>query len=583
MSETLDSKMIKGIVRRRYRVFLISFLIIVVAGCLTSILLPPKYLSTSVILIENQMIPQEYVQTTITSFVEERLASITQQVMSRSRLMEIIENFDLYRDMREKYTSEEIIEKMRADIHFEPKTAEVIDRRTGRPTEATIYFTLSYEGDDPVKVQKVANVLASLYLELNLKTRERLASNTTVFLENELERLKQETEAYEEKVSIFKAEHIGALPEYNAGNMQSMYQVEAQIERLNAQINALKDRKILLEGQLSVTDPLLLIQTSDGKSMMNPGDRLNFLRMELISMGSRLSTQHPDYIKLKGEITELEKHTGSAGDLKENIKRLEALKTELKEAEGNKGAEHPDVIRLKRELETLSKQIEEADQEKELKERRLSLEPDNPAYINLMTQIASTDNEIKGFGEQIRILAAQAESFKKMIASTPVIEREYNKLIMESALSKEKYAEINSKLMEAKVAQGMETTQRGERFTIIDSAQLPEKPDSPNRLAIALISFILALGAGTGMAAIKESMDDSVKSSEELGRLTGFPVLSTINRITTDDDMQANRKKRIIWSVSIVVLLILGAIAFHNLVMPVEVFEAKLSRKIERL
>jgi uncharacterized protein involved in exopolysaccharide biosynthesis len=583
MTETLDSKMIKGIVRRRYRVFLISFFVIVVVGCLTSILLPPKYLSTSVILIENQMIPQEYVQTTITSFVEERLAAITQQVMSRTRLMEIIETYDLYRELRAKYTSEEIIEKMREDIHFEPKTAEVIDRRTGRPTEATIYFTLSYKGDDPVKVQKVANVLASLYLELNLKTRERLASNTTVFLENELERLKQETEVYEEKVSIFKAEHIGALPEYNASNLQSMYQVEAQIERLNAQINTLKDRKILLEGQLAVTDPLLLIQTPDGKSMMNPSDRLNFLRMELISMGSRLSENHPDYIRLKGEISELEKHTGSTGNLKENHKRLEALKTELKEAEGNKGAEHPDVIRLNREIETLSKQIKEADQEKELEKRLLSIEPDNPAYINLMTQIASTDNEIKGLEEQIKNLADQAESFKKLIASTPIIEREYNKLLMESALSKEKYAEINSKLMEAKVAQGMETTQRGERFTIIDSAQLPERPDSPNRLAIALISFILALGAGTGMAAIKESMDDSVKSSEELGRLTGFPVLSSINMITTDDDRQAKRKKRILWAVSIIVAIIIGAIVLHNFVMPVEVFEAKLSRKIERL
>ena len=226
MSETFDSSIIRGIIRRRLKIFLTAFFCIFLIGGIIAFVLPSSYVSTSVILIENQMIPQEYVQTTITSFVEERLAAITQQVMSRSRLMEIINEFNLYEDMREKYTSEEIIEEMRENIHFEPRTAEVIDRRTGRPTAATIYFTLAFEGKDPVKVQKVANVLASLYLQLNLKTRERLASNTTNFLEDELKRLKEDMNAYDEKISRFKKEHMNELPEYSASNMQNPSAVE---------------------------------------------------------------------------------------------------------------------------------------------------------------------------------------------------------------------------------------------------------------------------------------------------------------------------------------------------------------------
>ncbi len=582
MSETIDFKQIKGIFRRRYQIFLISFFVILVAGGIIAIVWPPSYVSTSVILIENQKIPQEYVQSTITSFVEERLAGITQEVMSRSRLMEIINEFGLYQDMREKYTSEEIIEEMRENIHFEPRTEPVIDRRTGRATEATIYFTLSFEGKDPVKVQKVANVLASLYLQLNLKSREERASSTTEFLKEELERLQGEMDSYEEKISSFKAQHIGELPEYSASNLQALNQLDTQLERLGAQMNSLEERKILLEGQLAVTDPLMPIQTSDGKSMMNPGDRLKYLRMELISMGSRLSKDHPDYIRLKEEIEELEKHSGSAGSYTEAVKRLEALKTELAEAKGQMGDKHPEVVRLKTEIEELSKQIDEGVLSK-ASEKDGSMMPDNPSYINLMTQINSTDNEISNLEKQKKILEAQVNDYKKMIANAPVIEKEYNKLMLENAMAKQKYTELSSKYNSAEVAQGMERSDSAEKFRIIDPAQLPEKPDSPNRIAILLISLVLALGAGTGVAAVIENLDDSVKSQEALQRLTGVPVLSVINRIDTDDDRHGKRKKKVVWAVAVVLVFIIGAIAFHNLVMPVEVFEAKLERKLNKL
>ena len=129
--------------------------------------------------------------------------------------------------------------------------------------------------------------------------------------------------------------------------------------------------------------------------------------------------------------------------------------------------------------------------------------------------------------------------------------------------------------MTAEVAQGMESTQRGEKFTIIDPAQLPEKPDSPNRIAIILISIVLALGAGTGVAAIFESVDSSVKTREELQKITGIPVFSVIKNIETRADKLASRKKRIIWTAAVLLTITIGTIAFHNLVMPLEVFSGK--------
>ncbi len=195
---------LKGLIRRRKKSFVLSFLSVIFMAVLIAFVLPPIYLSQSTILIEDQQIPREYVQTTITGFVEERLQVITQQIMSRSRLMEIINRFNLYQEMRDRYTTEEIIGKMRDDIHLETISAEVMDRRTGRPTAATIAFTLSYEGKNPSTVQKVSNVLASFYLEQNLKSREQRASNTTIFLQQESDALKGQIDAIENKISEFK-------------------------------------------------------------------------------------------------------------------------------------------------------------------------------------------------------------------------------------------------------------------------------------------------------------------------------------------------------------------------------------------
>lgn len=582
MSEAIDYNSIRGIIRRRLKSFLITFFCIFFAGAILAFVLPPTFVSTSVILIENQMIPQEYVQTTITSFVEERLASITQQVMSRSRLMKIIEKFDLYKDMRKKYTSEEIIEEMKEDIHFEQKKTGVIDRRTGRPTEATIYFTLSFEGRDPDKVQKVANDLASLYKELNLQTRERLASNTTDFLEDELEKTQEQMDSFDSMISNFKTEHMNELPEYNAVNMQTLQQLTGQVERLNIQINSLKDRKILLEGQLSVVDPLANIKSADGKTIMNPGDRIKYLRLDLIRMGSRLSKEHPDYVRLKKEIDELEKQENASDIYNESVKRLKSLEAELTGAAGRMGEKHPDVIMLKKEINVLREEIEGLDMASVGSEPEVS-EPDNPAYINLTTQITATQNEIKSLMDQQKVIEVQIEEYKKRIAGAPVIEVQYSKLMLENALAKNKYTEINTKLMKAEVAQGMESTQRGEKFTIIDPAQLPEKPDSPNRLAIILIGFVLALGSGFGIAAVKETIDSSVKTSEELQSITGIPVLSVISVIETEFEKKRRFKKRLVWSLGIVILMGTGVLIFHNFVMPLEVFSAKLQRKIDRI
>ncbi len=570
---------LKGLIRRRKKSFVLSFLSVIFMAVLIAFVLPPIYLSQSTILIEDQQIPREYVQTTITGFVEERLQVITQQIMSRSRVMEMINRFNLYQEMRDRYTTEEIIEKMRDDIHLETISAEVMDRRTGRPTAATIAFTLSYEGKNPSTVQKVSNVLASFYLEQNLKSREQRASNTTIFLQQESDALKGQIDAIENKISEFKKAHIGELPEYNALNLQAITQLNRDVDHIEMQISSLKERKILLEGQIANVDPLSPIVTEEGKAIMHPGERLKYLRLQLISLQSALSEKHPDMKKLKKEIHELQQQVEESDASIEKVKRLNALTGQLAAMKGKLGPKHPDVVRLSKEVDVLGKEVENIRAEK-VSQDLIEQKPDNPAYINLKTQIDSVEIQSTGLLEEKQQIEKEIAKYQRKIGNVPVVEKEFNKLIRDYENAKYKYNEIMAKLMEAKVAQGMEETQRGERFTIIDPGQLPEKPYKPNRLAILLIGFVLALGAGVGVSAVRENLDTSIKTAEELGQLTNVPVLSVISMMQSDEDVRARRIKWAVIILAAIGILVATLLIVHHFIMPLEIVWVKIQRRM---
>ena len=189
---------------------------------LVALLLPSIYESSSTILIEEQQIPQEFVKSTVTGFADQRIQSLTQQILSRVKLWEIIQQFNLYPEMREKFTREEIIEKMRDDIKLDTISAEVAagqqKKRSSNRPEVTIAFSIAYRGKDPGTVQKVAGTLASLYLEQNLKTREAQAQSTTQFLEAELKQLQERIKTLGDKITAFKGQHEGLLPEQQEFN-----------------------------------------------------------------------------------------------------------------------------------------------------------------------------------------------------------------------------------------------------------------------------------------------------------------------------------------------------------------------------
>jgi len=545
--------------KRRKKAFLIPFILIFISIFVLAVSLPPLYRSTATILIEEQEIPPELIRSTVTGYVEERLQAITQQIMSRPRLLEVINRFNLYANVRDKLTIDEIVEKMRNSVKLETISIEIPNPRA---RSATIAFTLSYEGKDPNTVQQVTNYLASLYLEQNLKNRETKARETTKFLEAQIKILKEQIEELDKRIASFKEEHLTELPELMELNLQTLRQMNSEIARLEDQIATLQERKIYLEGQLANINPYLPIITETGERILTPEKRLALLKNEYISAIATLSPKHPDVLRLKKEIESLEKEVKLREELQNDLKRLKNLESRLASLKGQLSDKHPDIKNLKREIAQLKKKIDQFSQQLE---STVTKEPDNPSYINISTQIASTEMEIQNLKKQRQELQKKIEDYQKRLERTPEVERKYQDLLRDKANAETKYRELMDKLMEAKVAEELEESQKGERFTIIDPPQYPTKPFKPNRLAIILIGFILSTGAGIAVASIIEYSDRSIKSARDIASITTIPVIGVLPIIETEEDIARKKKKKLATYIGGILLVIIICLAFIHL------------------
>ena len=389
--KTVDIGHYITILKIRKKYFIIPALSVLVVAILVARLLPSIYESSSTILIEEQQIPQEFVRSTVTGFADQRIQSLTQQILSRVKLWEIIQQFNLYPDLREKLTREEITEKMRDDIKLETISAEVADKKGGRrPTQTTavtIAFSIAYRGKNPDMVQKVSGTLASLYLEQNLKTREAQAQSTTQFLEAELKQLQERIKGLGEKITAFKGQHEGLLPEQQEFNRQQAARLEMDIKQLDATIRSAEDRKIYIEGQLATVKPDTPLIGATGERVMAPADRLKALEVAMADLQSKFSDDHPEVRKVRREIAELKKMVGqTGGSAAIRRQKLTQLKAELAEKQGKYSDQHPEVKKLKNEIARLEQAPETASPSKPV------TEPENPAYISLTTQIKGAEN-----------------------------------------------------------------------------------------------------------------------------------------------------------------------------------------------
>ncbi len=488
---------------RRIWYIIIPFIIIIMGTIVYLLIVPKLYRASTLILVTPQKVPEAFIKATVSSKIEDRLQSIAQEIMSRTRIENIITEFNLYSEDRKSRNLEELVERVRNNIKVDIKGKEG-------------YFTISYTGREPKIVAAVTNKLASMFIEENLKLRELQAQGTSEFLSSELKTTKERLENQERSITEFKRRYMGELPEQRDANLKVLEQLQLNYQRIGESIRAAQDRKVILQKQLSDIELIITASAKKdefGESQIFPLQmglpvrnqtksqsevKLEQLKRELLELQSKYKEKHPDIILTKKKIKELEAKIGTSGSEKVDS---EELKDEVLSSKSG------------------TKMIDETD---------VKL---NPRYKEIESQIVATQLEIERLREEESKVKAQINKYRERIETTPLRELTLAQLTRDYQNTKEIYESLLKKNEEAQQAENLERRQKGEQFKVVDPARVPERPFKPDVPKVLLMGFILACGGGFALAFIREQMDRSFRDAEDLEATFGIKVLANIPRI----------------------------------------------------
>ena len=530
---------------RRKWTFLFVALLILAAGVAAIARIPIIYRSTGVILVEQQEIPTQWVNSTVSSFADERIQSIGQRVLSTDNIANIIEKFNPFPNQKDVLPLGQLVELVRSNFNIRTVEARIRDRVSGRGNSGTVAFQISYDNPDPTVARDVASELVSLYLEENLKARTQAAADTRRFLESEADRLEQELANLEEQISDFKEKNIGVLPEHQDINIRTFERVEQQIADIDRTLGSLDERIVIIETSIdSATRLLRAGRASSGSGeVVNPElQRLEELRAEYRSLQTRYSAYHPDLIRIRREIGLLETQLSGASSVAGGSDLLE-LEAQLREARNRYSDEHPEVLRLLREVAASADASNTA--VGVASENTTQFEPisEDSALIALRTDLQSAISEQRSLRARKADLTRKLAELDTRINKAPEVERGYRSLIRDHENIQQKYNDIRAKQNSARVAESLESEQKGERFTLLEAPRLANYPHSPNHKKLFLLAFGFAIVGGLGAVFGIELFDGRIRNIRSLETVSGVPVLATIGVIENKKDRTLHLSK----------------------------------------
>jgi uncharacterized protein involved in exopolysaccharide biosynthesis len=556
-----------ALLRRRRKPALTAFLAVLALTLVVAFAWPPTYRAEGTVLIEQQEVPEEFVRAAITSFADQRVRTISQRVMTTANLLEIVNRFDLYPERRRREPREQLLERMRDDIRLDMISADVVDPRQGRPTKATIAFTVGFDSRSPLLAAKVANELTTLFLNENLASRRQHAASTADFLTEEVTRVGTEVADLEQRIASFKDDQGDALPELGQVNIQLLTRAEEELRSVESRLRTLDQQVVYFDTQLAAIDPVGATYLDDGQRAPSTTQRLRALRTQLASAEALYGSNHPDVLRLRREVAGLEREVGAVDSDNEMARQLQLAKSQLAQARNRYSAAHPDVQRLESVVAAIEATMRASTPM--AASLQLAATPDNPQYVDVQSRREAAIAEQRALREQLAGLRGRIQEFEGRLARAPAVERDYSALLRDLQSTRAKYQEVRQKQMEAQLASNLESEQKGERFTLIDPPLVPEKPASPNLALVLALGVLLAVGAAAGTAVLLDQVDDSVQGRQDLARLATVPPLAVIPWIETEQDrIQAQRKLRlglVAVATSVVMLLVLVHFLFRPL------------------
>ncbi|HEX6998130.1 MAG TPA: hypothetical protein VF322_08290 [Gammaproteobacteria bacterium] len=546
-----------AVFKRRGGLFFAIAAPIITIGVLLAFGLPPIYESTGVLLVEQSEVPEHLVRSAVPDYPGERVRAITERVLTEENLAEIVERYGLYPERAADPESQ--VRELRRSIAITAEDPASLRNLIGNP-ENPIAFRVTFRHGDPQTAQRVADDLIKLYLSENFRARRELAQGTSAFLAEQARMLEQEIAKREAELARFKSKHAGTLPELSNMNMQLLDRTERDLQDVESEIRTLRERVSLYESELAQLSPYTTVLDDQGNPILSPRDRLKMLQRTYVQLSAIYTQDHPDVQKTKREIDALSAQTGLPGIDRSILQtELNARLDELAAAQERYSDDHPDVVRLQRTVDNLRQALAEAPRAAP-RAAAAAAPPDNPVYIQRQVQLEGTRVELQAALQRREELRRRLQELEQRLTMTPEVEREYSSLTRGLDELHAQYADIQRKQREAEIAVNLESESKGERFTVLSSPGVPSLPSDPNRIAILLLTFALAMGGGAGGVSIAEISDGTVRSARDVQELLEIPPLVMIPHIDNEKDIRNRRWKRL--AVATVVCAWIGVTAY---------------------
>jgi uncharacterized protein involved in exopolysaccharide biosynthesis len=533
---------------RRRKVPMLSVIVTLsLIGMIVAVSLPSVYRSTATIQIEQQDIPDDIVRSTVNTYADTQIQSVKQRVVTASNLTRLVTELGLAGSNAQGMSADTLVADMIPSVFVEPVGAEVVDPRTGKPRIATIAFNVSYESQDPRVAKKVANALADLFLKENAASRTEMAADTAGFVAEQAERWRQEIASMEGKIATFKADNAGRLPELSDLNMKMMESTERDLRETQERIRALRQQRIYLEAERVQTKPYAISLGPDGKPILSPAERLDVLKNQYSSLLAIYSPVHPDVVKLRKEIASLSSQGGSAGADRTALEtELAAARVDLDAARRRYSAEHPDVKKLTRTVDSLEIKLRGLGPASTVAVAAVTRQPDNPAYVELQARLQAATVDLQALEATETQLRSKLAEYEARLTAAPQVEREYEAMKREHDVAVNEYNKIKGKQRETELAERMERGNKGERYSLVSAAALPDAPYKPKRGLIALFGIVIAFTGGVGTAVMVEALDRTVRGAKMVLSLVNAPLLGVIPYIDNNIDRREKRRRWIL-------------------------------------
>ncbi len=469
-SQSLAQRIVEwaGVVRRHLLLEIPVALFAFTAAAAYVMHLPDVYRAETRILVNPQTVSDKYVSNAISMSPNERLNTLSQQILSSTRLESIIEDFNLFSSLRRTMGREQVIDIMRHHIAIELKQS----------SDGPSSFTLAYTGDSPWEVAQVTNRLAQLFIVSNLHEREQEAQGTTAFLSRELGDTKSQLDELEAQISTYKLQHIGELPEQLDANMQTLSRLQVQLQgNIDAQ------NRLDHEAFLAKAEPGATYEGGPSSVTLSP-------REQLIA---RDAQAHRDLAQLREHYT----------------------------------AQFPDVLSKQEEVKSLDAQVKMLP-----KLDTISQETKQAAVSSSDPRLELIANDRSRLVKEQKQIEAKINEYQTRVNAEPIREQEMAQRLRDYDTAKEHYRSLLEKTYSAQMAMELERRQEGGSFTLLDPARPPDVPIGPNRIALLGGSFFFAFSAGIGAGFLREILDETIKSEVELHELLpGTPVLGLTPRL----------------------------------------------------